>query len=598
MRSGADLTLSGNVVFSGTSAVGGASGGADAGKGTGAGPDIFMMSGGQLTFDLQSNLEMNGPIVSEQGALLGGGLTKRGAGILHLTGDNTYTGTTTIEAGLCRISGSVITDTTVDATGSLTGNFTLKSGRDLDNSGRVEPGSNGNGAITFEGGTYTHEASATLVIDITPDGVDFNKLFFTSGDAVLNGGDLQVILSPGNYISGTTYEIINAPTTGTFTNVIKTGSFADTIEIDIAYSSVILTVLNSQIHTHQNITAQPAKAVEKCIVSADIVPGSDFATMVEILGTLNDSQVNTALTGLSPARFGALEWINERNNSYVASLLRDRDPCHCGSLWLTGFANKMKNTKAYTYLRPFSADAFGVLLGGDGCCGDLSYGAAFGYTYTDLDWRKKGGDGDLHTYTGALYGDYRCGWLCLNLALLGGGTSNHLDRRITFSTVDRKAKSNPWSYFVTTHLEAEGCISCFRPFVLVDYHYYRRNSFKEKGAQSLDLNVQSKTQHMLRLETGANAAWTLDACGYTVCPYIGVSYVGEYPLHTAREKASFTGRSCVINAISYDQLIHLGSPALGVTWAFCDWILEAQYKGLFNNRTRINEASASINWQF
>jgi len=605
MQDGATLTIQGNASFQNNSVSPGRSGGEGAENGSADGPDIFMMSSSLLTFDLTAPLIMPNPIAGDQSSLLGGGLIKKGPALLALKGANTYTGDTTIESGPCIISGSVITDVTVDAPGFLNGNFSIKNGKDLTNSGRVEPGSNGQGAINIEGGTYTHNAGATLVIDITPDGVDFNKLFFTSGDAVLNnGGNIEIFIAPGNYIAGTTYEIINAPTTGTFTNEIKTGAFADKVKIDVAYSSVILTVLNNVIHTHQLITAQPAKAVEKCIVQTNITPRSDFATMVEILGTLNDSQVNKALTGLSPARYGALEWINARNNSYIADLLSHHlcNPCS-GNFWITGFMNRMKNTENYDFLRRFDADAYGILGGLDRTCGLFTYGASFNYTYTDLKWKKRGGGGKINTFLGALYGDVHCNCFTLDASILGGGSDYDLDRRMNFSMIDRKAKSDFWGYFATAHLGATGswCLfrTNFKPFALADYHYYTRNSFNEHGADSLNLHVQSKDQHMLRAEAGLKLCWEYSYCGSCIVPYIGGSYVGEFPLNASRQKASFIGKACVIDAKSYDNTVHLGSPTVGASWIYCDdFSFTASYKGLFNNKTRINEAEVRFDWIF
>ncbi|MDN3506816.1 MAG: autotransporter domain-containing protein [Simkaniaceae bacterium] len=577
MREGTDLTIQGSALFEGNAA-------------TTNGTDIFMMSSSQLSFDLSSPLTMRNPIVSEQGAAAGGGLTKKGSAQLILKGDNTYTGDTIVESGPCIISGSVITDVTVDTPGFLSGNLTIKNGKDLTNSGRVEPGANGLGEITIEGGTYTHESSATLVIDITPDGIDFNKLFFTSGDAVLNGGDLEVFIGEGNYIGGKQYEVINSPTSGTFSTLTKTGPFANDVLLDIAYSSVLLTVLQDVFFTHQNITAQPAQEVVKCLTS-----DGDLDTVIEVLGTLDDSQVNRALTSLSATRYGALEWINARNNSYIADLLTHR-PC-CNSLWVTGFVNRMKNTENYDYLRRFDANASGIIVGLDRSCDCFTYGASFNYTYTDLEWKKRGGSGSINTFLGALYGEVCCNCFELDASILGGGSDYDLDRRINFSIIDRNAKSDFWGYFVTAHLGATGSWWCFKPFALADYHYYTRNSFKEYGAGRLNLHVQSKDQHMLRAEAGLLATWEFTYCGSCIAPYVGGSYVGEFPLNESRQKASFLGQTCVIDAISYDTTIHLGSPTVGASWVYCnDFSLTASYKGLFNNKTRINEAEVRFDW--
>ncbi|MBN1912695.1 MAG: autotransporter-associated beta strand repeat-containing protein, partial [Pirellulales bacterium] len=58
----------------------------------------------------------------EDGSALGTGLTKLGAGTLTLGGANTYLGATAVNAGELRITGSITSNVTVDATAALSGN--------------------------------------------------------------------------------------------------------------------------------------------------------------------------------------------------------------------------------------------------------------------------------------------------------------------------------------------------------------------------------------------------------------------------------------------------------------------------------------------
>ena len=81
------------------------SGGAGANPGTAHGRDIFMMSGATLIFDLDTPLTIGTDIVSDQGAGggSGGGLFKGGSSGLTLSGTNTYTGGTTLSAGILHV---------------------------------------------------------------------------------------------------------------------------------------------------------------------------------------------------------------------------------------------------------------------------------------------------------------------------------------------------------------------------------------------------------------------------------------------------------------------------------------------------------------
>jgi|GEM_PF-1488814 len=629
IQRGGTLTLEGNVDFSGSSVTGGSPGvGGSATAGSTAGTDIFMMSGSDLTFDISSDVILQNPIEGNQGdespgapvLTNTGGLTKKGPALLSLTGDNTFTGTTTVEAGELQINSSVVSDIVVESGGTLTGSFTCNldvsdaNGGNLTNNGIVSPGVNGVGTIALTG-EYTQSATGTLVVDITPTG-NVNDFIMGATQAAL-AGTMDVVVGPGNYIAGTTYLVIDAPTNGTtFDTVIETGGFGQLIDIQVDYSSVIITVLTTSLFDDQVINSGPASDVVNCIRSADITPNSDFALMVETLGTLNDSQVNAALTSLSAVRYGALEWINARNNSYAADILSQhlfelccspRDCCSCdcdSNAWVTVFGNIMDNKKQLDNLRRYNADAIGLLTGVDFCCGDrFTYGAAFGYTHTHLLWRNNGGGGNLNSYYGALYASWLCHYFSMDLSVLGGGSDNDLDRKITFAEVDRTAKGDFWNYFVTGHLGLKAnwcwCDSVFEPFAVADYHYYTHGSFSEKGADSLNLRVRSKDQHMMRGEAGM--LWYIETdCGcYCVAPYLGLSWVGEFPIGKSRQPASFTGQSCVIDALSYDSSVQLGAPQAGIKWSHCNGAsFSLGYKGLFNSSTRINQMEGRLEWIF
>ena len=618
VQTGSELTIELTMNYTGTlfqnsSTNPGLGGGVGAQDGETAGTDIFMMSSSLLTFDLSQNTTVPTPIESEDSATppAGGGLTKEGSANLILTGDNTYTGTTTVSNGQLQVAngGSVITDIDVMPTGKLTGTFSILRNGNLSNDGLVEPGVGGKGQINVDG-NYSQSGSGTFSVDITPTGTDNNSLFVSPGGTATLAGRLLILAETGNYIKGKTYEIINAPTLGTeFDTSQLIGAVAPDLAIAITYSSVIITILEQRIFLHQIINSGPPREVADCFLEANLVFGTDFALIVELLGTLNNKQVNAALTSFSPVRFGALEWINARNNSYVADLLSDHVfqlccGCDCGaSVWITGFGNFMDNFKRLDNLRSFDSNAGGVLLGIDSCCNPcFHYGASLGYSHSGLNWGNDGGGGDLNSYFGALYGSWHCGCFSLDGSALGGGTNNDLDRNITFSSIDRTARSDFWSYFFTAHLGGRArdwCCSTWEPFALVDYHYYHRDHFKEKGANSLDLRVKSKDQHMLRGEAGLRWYCEFDRDCYCFAPYLGASWVGEFPLHKSKQKASFVNQSCVMDVTSYDSSVQLGSPEAGIKLTYCDGSsFTVGYKGLFNDKTRINQFEARVDWGF
>lgn len=265
----------------------------------------------------------------------------------------------------------------------------------------------------------------------------------------------------------------------------------------------------------------------------------------------------------------------------------------------------MNNQKRLDELQRYNADSVGVLVGMDGCISErFIWGGAFGYTRTDILWKNHVGGGDTDSYYASLYGSLNaCNCFQADIAFLGGGTFNDLERNIVFANVDRTARSDFWSYFVTTHLGLRYdwlfCCHNFEPFANMDYHYYMHGKTCEKGADSLNLEIKKKTQHMMRGELGLKWSYEFDCGCYCYAPYVGISWVGEFPLGTSKQPASFKNENYEIDALSYDSSVQLGAPQAGIKWSHCNGAsFLLGYKGLYNGSVRINEVEGRFEWIF
>jgi len=157
------------------------------------GTDIFMMSGGEITFqNLTSDVNIPNPIEGDQGAgggsggvfLLGSG---NGSTVVTIRGENTYTTTTvtTINSGTLAIketsgseAGSVITDITVSG-----GGLEIETGAFIDTS--INPSA----TVTLNGGTTLTALDAFTISDIS---IDLNG---DSSMSVTNSNDQMQISS-------------------------------------------------------------------------------------------------------------------------------------------------------------------------------------------------------------------------------------------------------------------------------------------------------------------------------------------------------------------------------------------------------------------
>ena len=148
----------------------------------------------------------------------GGSLTKIGNGMLTVSGANTYTGQTTIDAGKLVVDGSILSAATVNNGGTLggsgtTGNVTANSG------GVVAPG----GSQTLHiNGNYAQNAGGVLKIEVAGADLSASGRLDITGSATVDGtlevrfvngflpasGQVIKVLNGGGALSGSFAQII------------------------------------------------------------------------------------------------------------------------------------------------------------------------------------------------------------------------------------------------------------------------------------------------------------------------------------------------------------------------------------------------------
>ena len=180
-----------------------------------------LLNGNQLTIGSNnlstvfSGVIENPPI--PRGVDFGGSLVKIGNGTLILSGANTYTGPTTVEAGKLIVNGSINSAVTVND-GALGGSG-LFHGVRINNGGVLAPGNSA--GILHAHGNLQLSLGATYLVDLngTAVGTEYDQTDVMGGVSL---GDATLSLSLGfNPVMGSTFTIINNDLSDLITGMFK-----------------------------------------------------------------------------------------------------------------------------------------------------------------------------------------------------------------------------------------------------------------------------------------------------------------------------------------------------------------------------------------
>jgi outer membrane autotransporter protein len=220
----------------------------------------------------------------------GGSLVKVGTGTLTLSGANTYTGATTVNAGTLAVNGSVTSPVTVNSGGTLGGTGTIFGNATVNSGGTLSPG-NSIGTININGNLVLGAGSVYLV-EVSPAAADRT---IVTGTATLNG-TLSAIFGPGAYTSNS-YTVLSAAggRSGTFSNFTTTG-LPSFLSASLTYTAtdVLLITLLSQIGGLSGLTFN-----ERAVAVAQDTAFNAGKPMIGALYNLTAAQLPGALDQLS-----------------------------------------------------------------------------------------------------------------------------------------------------------------------------------------------------------------------------------------------------------------------------------------------------------
>jgi outer membrane autotransporter protein len=467
-----------------------------------------------------------------------GTLRKAGMGTLILSGNNSYTGDTTVAGGRLTVNGTITSEVTVDAGASFGGTGTVVG--NVTNNGIVRPDI---GTLNVTG-TYTQNAGGTYQVELTPSGQ--SDRIAVTGNAVLNG-TVAILPDSGSYTRNTTYTILTATggRSGTFAGITG-GNFAFlTPSLSYDLNDVFLTLLLADNAFANGSRTGNQYAVGTVLDQASAGATGDFATVLNALSGLDtvqgpqalntisgqpvanfgsfNTQTASALMAVLGSQLGALHGgagggthvamagpIDDQACTFVCDVAQ---PSRYGT-WISGVAglgSVAGNSNAGTFTYNFGGTAVGADYR---LRPDLLVGLGAGYV-SGTQWTDGfNGRGTTDAFSGSLYASYTPGPLYIDGLVGYAYAIDRLTRTISISglqprTAQASTGANQFmgqietGYKLAVPVPATASIT---PFFRLAGSTTRQNGFTESGAQSLDLTVAPQTTNSLRTTLGADLA--------------------------------------------------------------------------------------------
>lgn len=363
-------------------------------------------------------------VVQTQNAVFGGGLrgdgvfTKAGAGALNLTGTSSFTGLVNVNAGRLALNGVLPGQISVNSGGVLGGVGTA--GRILvRNGGTLAPG-NSIGTLRVNTGVV-FEAGSIYAVEVNAAGQ--SDRLDAAGQALLQGGTVQVLAESGNYGPQTRYVILSAAggVQGQFAGVTSNFAYLDPRLIYSA-NQVELALTRNDVALPDVAQTRNQRATGAAIADAFTNTSDVYFNLVG----LSADGARKAFDSLSgEAHPSSLSAAVQHGDNLRRNLIERLDlPAAEGTtIWAEGIGERTELDAASGAAGVDGRNAAGFRMGLETQVGGVRLGLAAGYGDAELEIRDRSSRADLEMIHLAAYAGARAGVFNLR----GGITYSDLD---------------------------------------------------------------------------------------------------------------------------------------------------------------------------
>ncbi|HTN76169.1 MAG TPA: autotransporter domain-containing protein, partial [Pirellulaceae bacterium] len=518
-------------------------------------------NGTSLNFTVTSNGQ-----ISVSDTIAGGGeVQKLGMGELILTGANTYTGATTVDAGRLAINGSVTSNVTVNNGGTLGGSGDITG--NLLNDGIIAPG-NSIGTLNVNG-EFSLNPSSQLEIEINAAGQ--SDLITASGYTILDG-TVNVKAAPGAYTNGQSYTflIYTGNRSGGFSGIYDDLAFFDAVlqygAQDVSFS----------LQQNANDFGDVARTFNQISVATvfDNNTGSVLQPLADEMLYMTNEQVCHALDQLSGELYATNVQTQIQNTTNQMQMLAQHlrpalrvggyesgvaaAPTLPSSELLVGFdrGGELVIRGQSDSAPRYTAWGNGYGLGGsartDGNAAGLGYtlggmqvgverwldegslaGLYGGYNYAQLNGREL--TQRVQANSGQFGGYYRRDDGCDYYLVASGLSFDAYDssRAIGIGAFNATAEANYDGWQSATYLERGRThhvgATTLQPYAALQYIYLRQNSLSETGGGVANLDVAGVDAGSLRGSLGGRASREFTTQrGLVLVPQVRAAWLHEF----------------------------------------------------------------------
>jgi outer membrane autotransporter protein len=280
----------------------------------------------------------------------------------------------------------------------------------------------------------------------------------------------------------------------------------------------------------EQLSPEPYDAFAHIAVRNSLLFGS---TLLQRGQYLRQAMAGSASSSQAPNR---LAYAGDMGNAPLADASQSSSSFLKGaSVWLKG-AGEFGDQSGSAERTGFSYQTGGPVFGVDyHFREDVYFGFGVGYLRTGLDWDNDRGSADMDSTAFGLYGGYAGSLFFVESAFTGGVNWMSTQRQIDFLDLSRTAKSSLSGDDIAFQIRGGANFVQWgwelTPMAEVGYFNTSQSAFTEHGADSLNLNVESRDAQTFRSELKVQVArgFAINE-GLKLTPSVDVGWAHQIPL--------------------------------------------------------------------